>query len=58
MQMRVKRLTPDAILPKYAHPRDAGLDLYSADDLEIQPAEAKAVRTGIAIELPRGPRRE
>ena len=54
MQMRVKRLTPDAILPKYAHPGDAGLDLYSADDLDIQPAEAKVVRTGIAIELPRG----
>ena len=54
MQMRVKRLTPDAILPKYAHPGDAGLDLYSVDDLDIQPAEAKVVRTGIAIELPRG----
>ena len=54
MQMRVKRLTPDAILPKYARPGDAGLDLYSVDDLDIQPAEARVVRTGIAIELPRG----
>ena len=54
MQVRIKRLTPDAILPKYAHPGDTGLDLCSVDDLTIRPAEARVVRTGIAVELPQG----
>lgn len=54
MQMRVKRLSPDAILPKYAHRGDAGLDLYAARDLVIPPSEARVVPTGIAVELPPG----
>ena len=54
MQMRVKRLLPDAILPKYAHQGDAGLDLYAARELVIRPTEATVVPTGIAVELPPG----
>ena len=54
MQMRVKRLTPSATLPRYAHRGDAGLDLYAAEDLVIPPTEARTVRTGIAVELPPG----
>ncbi len=54
MQMRVKRLTPEAILPKYAHPGDAGLDLYAARELVVRPTEARVVPTGIAVELPPG----
>lgn len=54
MQMRVKRLSPDAILPKYAHQGDAGLDLYAARDLVIPPSEVRVVPTGIAVELPLG----
>ena len=54
MQVRVKRLTPEAMLPEYAHPGDAGLDLYAAGDLVIPPTEARVVPTGIAVELPSG----
>ena len=54
MQVRVKRLTPEARLPKYAHRGDAGLDLYAAGDLVIPPTEARVVSTGIALELPAG----
>jgi dUTP pyrophosphatase len=52
--LKVKRLQPDAILPAYAHPGDAGLDLYAAVTAAIEPGESKLIGTGIAIELPPG----
>jgi dUTP pyrophosphatase len=54
MQLRIKRLNPDATLPSYAHPGDAGLDLHAAEDAVIPPGEWRSVPTGIAIELPEG----
>ncbi len=54
MELKIKKLNPNAKLPEYAHPGDAGLDLFSAVDLSIEPGEAKLVPTGIAIELPPG----
>jgi dUTP pyrophosphatase len=54
MQLRIKRLNPDATLPSYAHPGDAGLDLHAAEDAVIAPGEWRSVPTGIAIELPEG----
>lgn len=54
MQLEVKCLTPDAMLPVYAHPRDAGMDLHANEDLVLQPGESGMVRTGIAIALPAG----
>ena len=50
----VQQLDPDLPLPSYAHPGDAGADLYSAEDAEIAPGERKLVRTGVAIQLPEG----
>jgi dUTP pyrophosphatase len=52
MKLFIKRLSDAAILPAYAHPGDAGLDLYSAVSLSIEPGESKLVGTGISIELP------
>ena len=54
MQLRVKRLSSSATLPTRAHPADAGLDLRSAVDLDIPPAETRLVGTGLVIELPPG----
>ena len=54
MQLRVKRLAEDAVLPRYAHPHDAGLDLHAAVDAVVDPGQAVAVSTGIAVELPPG----
>jgi dUTP pyrophosphatase len=54
MQLRVKRLVETALLPDYAHPHDAGLDLYAAVDIAIEPGEAETIPTGIAVELPSG----
>jgi dUTP pyrophosphatase len=50
----VQRLDPDLPLPSYAHPGDAGADLYSALDVELAPGERALVPTGIALALPPG----
>ena len=50
--LKVKRLSAAATLPAYAHPGDAGLDLYAAVSAAIEPGETRLIGTGIAIELP------
>jgi dUTP pyrophosphatase len=52
--LRVRRLDPDAVLPRRAHPGDAGYDLHALEDLVLGPGERALVRTGIAIALPDG----
>ena len=52
MKLRVRRLSPDAIIPAYAHPGDAGLDLHACEDVAIDSGVACLVSTGVAIELP------
>ncbi len=54
MELRVKRLDPNSVIPHYAHRGDAGLDLFSSEDIAIEPRTAGLVRTGIAVELPAG----
>jgi len=43
-----------AILPAYARPGDAGMDLYAAEDVLIRPGETVIVPTGIKIAIPEG----
>ena len=50
----VKRLDQELPMPMRAHPEDAGADLYSAEDLVLQPGERALVATGVAIALPVG----
>ena len=52
--LRVRRLDPAAVLPRRAHPGDAGYDLCALEALTLQPGGRALVRTGIAIELPDG----
>lgn len=54
MILKVKKLAADAILPQYAHPGDAGLDLFANEHAEVTPGRSAMVKTGIAIELPKG----
>lgn len=54
VEVPVHQLDPDLPLPAYAHPGDAGADLYAAHDAEIGPGERMLVRTGVAVELPEG----
>jgi dUTP pyrophosphatase len=52
MNLKIKRLSDAAVIPQYAHPGDAGLDLVSIEAQTILPGESRLIRTGIAIELP------
>ena len=54
VRLEIKRLTTDLPLPRYAHPGDAGLDLYAAEDALIAPGERILVPTGIAVAIPEG----
>jgi dUTP pyrophosphatase len=50
--LKVKRLSPNAVLPTVAHPgEDIGYDLYSSEDVTISARGAAGVHTGIAIEF-------
>ena len=48
------KINQDAIIPDYAHSGDAGMDLYSIEDVTIEPMEWKKVGTGLIMELPKG----
>ncbi len=54
MLLKIKKLSPEAVVPAYAHPGDAGLDLVSIEAAMLQPGSSQLIRTGIAIELPIG----
>ena len=54
MELRVKRIHPEAKLPVYGHPGDAGLDLFCVVEREIAPGEVFAVPTGIQVAVPAG----
>ena len=50
----IVRLDPELPLPSYAHPGDAGADLYAREDVTLLPGERRLVPTGIALALPDG----
>src|SRR5688572_5770173 len=54
MKIPVLRLDEGLPLPTYAHPGDAGLDLYAAEDVSLAPGDRAAVATGIAVAIPKG----
>lgn len=54
MRIKIKKVHPDAQIPKYAHEGDAGLDLYTVEAFELEPGERKSIPLGIAIEIPEG----
>jgi dUTP pyrophosphatase len=54
MELKVKRIHPEARLPVYGHAGDAGLDLFSVVDRVLGPGEVFAVPTGIQVAIPAG----
>ena len=54
VQISISRLDPELPLPSYAHPGDAGADLYAREDVTLAPGERRLVPTGVALALPEG----
>ena len=54
MQIKIKKLHDDAIVPTYGNPGDAGMDIYAVEDVVFLPGEQKRIHTGIAFEIPHG----
>lgn len=51
-KLKIQKVTEDAILPSYANTGDAGLDLFSTDNVILAPGDRALIHTGIKIELP------
>lgn len=52
MKLKVKRITPTAMLPIKNHSTDAGFDLFADEDITVQ--TQTVIKTGIALEIPTG----
>jgi dUTP pyrophosphatase len=54
VEVLIRRLDDGLPLPQRAHPGDAGADLFTTEDLELQPGHRGIVGTGVCIALPDG----
>jgi dUTP pyrophosphatase len=54
IDVRLQKLTDTAMIPAYSHTSDACADIYSDEDVVIEPGATHAVSTGIALAIPDG----
>jgi dUTP pyrophosphatase len=54
IEVAVRRLREEAVLPQQAYEGDAGLDLAACEHVQLAPGERAVVPTGIAVEIPQG----
>ena len=56
MEIKIKKLSEDAVIPTYGSEYSAGADLYALTDepIVIEPGKTVLVHTGISIEIPEG----
>ncbi len=54
VKIKIKKLRDDAIIPKYAHDGDAGMDLYSCVDRSLEQGQRMVISTGIGLDFPNG----
>ena len=54
IELPIRRLREDAILPERAYTGDAGLDLAACERVELGPGERATVPTGLAVAIPDG----
>lgn len=53
-KLRVRRITPDAVLPRRASPGSAGYDLYAAHDAEVAPHSWELIRLDLRMIIAEG----
>ena len=54
IELPIRRLRDDAVLPVRAYLGDAGLDLSACERVELAPGEREVVGTGLAVAIPEG----
>ncbi len=56
MQVKIKKLSSNALIPKYHSIGAAGADIYAClkEDITIFPMQTSLIPTGIALEIPEG----
>jgi dUTP pyrophosphatase len=54
IELPIRRLHEDAVLPERAYAGDAGLDLAACERHELGPGERAVVGTGLAVAIPAG----
>ena len=54
IELRIKKLREEAVVPRQAYAGDAGLDLAATDRVELAPGERALIRTGLALAIPEG----
>ena len=54
LELPIRRLRDDAVLPAQAYAGDAGLDLATCERVELAPGERALVPTGLAVAIPDG----
>jgi len=54
MNVKIKKLHPDAVIPQYATPGAAAFDLVATKQVAIRPGEMAQVPLGLAMEVPEG----
>lgn len=53
MKLLVEKINEKATIPFQAHEGDAGMDLFSVEEVILKPMERKLIHTGIKIQLPK-----
>ena len=53
-ELRFRRLSGAAVLPRRAYAHDAGLDLCAAEAATLVPGGRASIGTGLAVEIPEG----
>ena len=54
IELPIRRLRPEAIVPERAYAGDAGVDLVACERVELAPGERAVVGTGLAVAIPEG----
>ena len=54
IELPIRRLRDDAVIPERAYADDAGLDLAACERHELGPGERATVGTGLAVAIPPG----
>lgn len=54
MNIKIKKVVEDAIIPKYQTSGSAGFDFHAVKDVTVFPKETRLISTGLAFEIPEG----